>query len=94
MSDRPYDEALFRDRVPEAAARQLAAVLAYATECQLATLEMLELRKSASKSDLCRHRGITDTLVRHCRELGVSPRAGFGACPRLTALLPKASDEE
>lgn len=62
---------LFRDRVPEAAALQLAIVLASSTEYHLATLESLEMRKSTSKSDLARQRAICDTLVQQCRDLGM-----------------------
>ncbi len=36
---------LFKDRVPVAAAQQLATVLAWLTECQLATLEGMKLAK-------------------------------------------------
>lgn len=76
------DEALFRDRVPEAAARQLATVLAWAAECQLATLE--ELPRATSASRRRRHMAIAGTLVFHCIDLNVSPRGlnGYG-CPRL-----------
>lgn len=78
------EETLFRDRTPEAAARQLATVLAWAAECELATLEGLRERKSTSKHELRRHEEIAVTLVRHCRELGVEPRGIRGSpCPRL-----------
>jgi len=66
-------ESLFRDRVPEAAARQLATVLAWLTECQLATLEGLEGLKSTSKSELARQREICDKAVAQCKDLGVEP---------------------
>ncbi len=76
---------LFRDRHPESAARQLATVLVHATECHLATLEMLECRKNASASDKRRQKLICDTLVFHCADLNVNPRFGFGhPAPRLT----------
>jgi len=47
-------DTLFKDRVPEAAARQLATVLAWLTECQLATLQDLRQVKSTPKSKLAR----------------------------------------
>lgn len=75
---------LFARRTPEAAARQLAVSLAWLTECQLATLESLELRKSTSKSELARQRSICEDAVRHCYELSVEPRGMRGTgCPRL-----------
>lgn len=79
---------LFQNRVPEAAALQLAAVLAWAAECQLATLEHVSLRKSTSKADLHRHQSIADKLVFHCRDLNVQPTGLEGRfCPRLDKLL-------
>jgi hypothetical protein len=84
MTDNP----LFRDRVPEAAANQLAVVLAWATECALATVEQLEHRKRVSKRELARHQSIANELVAHCRELNVAPHGLGGApCPRLEKLL-------
>lgn len=81
-------EALFRHRVPEAAARQLATVLAWATECELATLETLQARKGTSKADLARHAEIVRQLVYHCRDLGVRPSGlGGSSCPRLVSAL-------
>lgn len=81
-------DGLFSERTPEAAATQLALVLAHATECQLATVESLELRKRTSLSELRRHRIIAAELVFNCADLNVPPR-GFwgGACPRLAELL-------
>jgi hypothetical protein len=87
-------ELLFRDRVPEAAARQLACVLAWAAECALATAEQIDLRKSASRSDRQRHRSIALTLVLHCKELGVNPRAGLnGPCPRLADAITEGTEK-
>jgi hypothetical protein len=84
------DALLFKDRVPVAAARQLAVVLAWLTECELATLERLSILKSASKHDLSRHRSICETAVRYCRELGVTPIGLEGRrCPRLAEELAK-----
>jgi hypothetical protein len=89
---------LFRDRVPEAAAHQLATVLAWLVECQLATLEQLMERKSSSRKDVERQALICTEAVRHCAELGVSPSGLAGkACERLRERLaafpwlPKAS---
>jgi hypothetical protein len=66
-------ERLFSKRVPEAAARQLAVVLAWVVECQLATLEQLEERKSTSARELNRQRSICDTAVWHFRDLQAEP---------------------
>lgn len=79
---------LFRDRVPESAAQHLAAVLAWLTECQLATLESLEMVKRTPKSELARQQQICDQAVAHCKDLGVSPRGLRGdSCPRLAERL-------
>jgi hypothetical protein len=79
---------LFRDRVPEAAARQLAVVLAWATECQLATVERLEMLSRTPKADLKRHSDIADTMVLHCHELRVTPQGLRGQrCTRLAERL-------
>lgn len=81
-------EALFARRTPEAAARQLAIVLASATEWNLATLERLQERKASSAHDKSRQQTICDDLVRHCRDLGVSPYGLNGwKCTRLADLL-------
>lgn len=88
---------LFKDRVPEAAAQQLATVLAWLAECQLATLEDLEGRKSTSKRELERQASICDMAVRQCSELGVSPLFGLNGqrClrlqERLSAIQPETS---
>jgi len=79
-----YGADLFETRTPEAAARQLATVLAWMAECELATLARYERLKSSSKNETERHREICNRLVRHCAELGVDPRGFSGApCPRL-----------
>lgn len=70
---RDTSEDLFRDRTPEAAARQMAITLAWLAECQLATLEGLLERKSSSKSEIERQRHICDTAVRQCEDLGIRP---------------------
>lgn len=83
-----HEEALFRDRVPEAAARQLATVLAWLTECQLATLEDMEARERTPKSLHARQAKICETAVRHCKELGVAPIGLEGRpCSRLRGQL-------
>lgn len=81
---------LFRNRTPEAAARQLAIVLKSATEMHLATLESLRMIKRTSKYELKRQQSICDTLVEQCIDLDV-PADARGlrgvACPRLDELL-------
>lgn len=79
---------LFKDRTPEAAARQIATVLAWLTECQLATLEGLEELKRTSKSELSRQREICEKAISQCKELGVTP-VGLGGsrCVRLAKRL-------
>ncbi len=64
---------LFVGRNPEGAARQLACVLAWAVECEMATLEGLRLVKRTSKSELERHRTIVDKMVEQCLDLGMRP---------------------
>lgn len=82
------EDPLFRDRVPEAAARQLAVVLAWLTECQLATLEGLKLVKRTSKSELARQEQICNKAVSQCKDLGVSPVGLRGTlCVRLAERL-------
>ena len=77
-------EPLFADRVPEAAARQLAVALAWLTECELATLERLQMMRKPPKGQLARHEGICDKAVEQCFELGVYPRGLRGeGCQRL-----------
>jgi hypothetical protein len=81
-------ERLFEDRTPEAAARQLATVLAWATECELATLERLKMMKKPPAGQLRRHQEIADTMVFHCRDLKVRAQGLSGrGCPRLAELL-------
>lgn len=85
-------EELFRDRGPEAAARQLAVVLAWLTECELATLERLKLRKSTSKAELARHESIVKDAVFHCRDLRVTPRGLAGRpCTRLAEAMKEVA---
>jgi hypothetical protein len=81
-------QSLFAQRVPEAAARQLAVVLAWATECELATLEELKEIKSSSKRSIERHQLICNKLLTHCHELGV-PAIGLDGrrCQRLEEAL-------
>jgi hypothetical protein len=80
--------ALFRERVPEAAALQLATVLAWLTEQQLETLEQLEASARSAKSAVTRQRQICDTAVAQCAELGVTPRGlAGGECTRLARRL-------
>lgn len=80
----PRDEPLFAERAPEAAARQLATVLAWLAECELATLERMEGRKSTSKYDLRRQGDIAERAVHQCLDLRVPPRGMLGRkCERL-----------
>lgn len=74
--------------MPEAAAQQLATVLAWLTECQLATLEGMQLVKRTSKYELARQQSICDKAVAHCKDLGVTPIGLRGdACIRLSERL-------
>lgn len=66
-------ERLFANRVPEAAARQCACVLAWLTECTLAALEDMKALKSTSVSRLQRQQAICDKAVAQCVDLGVEP---------------------
>lgn len=85
---------LFLERTPESAAWQLALVLAWATECQLASLEELKERKRASKYDIKRHASIASKLVFNCKDLNVPPK-GFGGkpCTRLAEYLERPKEE-
>ena len=75
---------MFKERAPEAAAWQLGVVLAWLTECQLATLEDLEGRKSTSKTEIARQRDICRQAVFHCADLAVPPKGLLGRdCGRL-----------
>ena len=85
--------ALVSERTVESALWQTALVLAWATECQLATLEELKHRKSASQSDIRRHASIASKLVFNCKDLNVPPKGFYGhPCTRLAKYLqrPKA----
>ena len=69
-------ERLFDDRV--------ATVLAWLTECELATLERLRRLKSTPQSELRRHETICNDAVLHCADLKIEPRELHGLpCPRL-----------
>lgn len=79
---------LFEERTPVSAAIQLALVLAWLAECELATLEWLRLTKSSSKRELRRHESICATLVYHCADLKVPPRGLLGRhCSRLAVAM-------
>lgn len=86
---------LFKDRVPEAAARQVAIVLAWLAEEQLATLELMRGRKGTSARDLKRQQGIVEKMVWQCADLGVPPRGLKGdRCLRLErAMLAIAAEK-
>lgn len=88
-------ERLFENRVPEAAARQCATVLAWLTECNLATLEGLRALKSTSAARLRRQQSICDTAVAHCIDLGIEPTGLRGdPCVRLIDLMRPISNTE
>lgn len=80
---------MFQDRVPEAAAQQIAVILAEAMEAHFATLEMMEMRRSTPARDIVRQRAIIAKLMPHCIDLKV-PAYGLGyvdGCPRFAAAL-------
>lgn len=63
---------------------------AYATECELATLEEISCRKSTSKSDISRHTEMVNEMVAICKEFhidgnmkGVSYKGFRSVLPRL-----------
>ncbi|MEL7494312.1 MAG: hypothetical protein AAGJ95_10175 [Cyanobacteria bacterium J06554_11] len=62
----------------------LGQALAFATECELATVERLNTLAKPPKSQLARHSDIADKLVQQCFALGVEP-VGIGkkSCGRL-----------
>ena len=85
---------LFTGRTAEGVAGGLAVTLAWLTECQMATLEGLEGKKSTPKGELNRQREICERAVAQCVDLGLKPGIrglrGF-PCPRLDAALKAAS---
>jgi hypothetical protein len=84
-------ESIFQDRTPHAAARQMARLLAYFAECQLATVVDLRGRKRTSKSELERHESIAKTLVYHIRDMKIQPEGLYGRpCSRLARALEPA----
>lgn len=85
--------AMFKNRTPEAAALQAGIVLAWLTECNLATLEELKELKSSSSYRIQRQQTICNTAVRHCIELGIEPVGLSGnRCTRLAAEIGRARD--
>ena len=82
---------LFKNRTPEAAARQMAVVLMYYLECQYATLEGLP--KSTSKRERARHQSIADGWLKQVMDLDISPQTrglrGAG-CGRVIEAMQKA----
>lgn len=88
------DYGLFDDRTAHACATQMAKVLAWMVECELATLARYERLKSSSKRETERHQEICDRLVRHCAELNIPPEGLDGkACPRLEERLESYSSD-
>lgn len=77
-------EPLLKNKLPEAAARQTAMVLAWSAESALVNLEALEQKTRTSKTDMRRMRETCDTLVAQCKDLGVDPVGLRGKrCDRL-----------
>lgn len=77
-------ELLFKNRVPEAAARQMAMVLVNLLECQFATLEGLPAR--TSKSERSRQESICDAYARQLVDLDIPsdyPGLWGAGCPRV-----------
>lgn len=56
--------------------------VAYFTECELATMEHYETRRSASKHERERHRKIAAKMVEFARAINVTTADAPG-CPRL-----------
>jgi hypothetical protein len=89
---------LFEDRVPEAAATQLAVaqlavVLAWLTECNLATLEEMLSRKSTPKYSIARQESICEKAVEHCRDMKVPPRGLRGQTTTRLARILRENDQ-
>lgn len=63
---------------------------AYYTECQLATLEHYEMRKSSSKSETERHRKIAEGMIECCKTVGAGP---FRSTPRLNERLALSTQD-
>lgn len=77
---------LFRDRPADVAAQQLAIVLMWLAECQLATLGRMQMRKSTGAGELDRQISICDQAIYHLADLNVDPelRGLRGLpCPRV-----------
>ena len=72
-----YEKDFIGDKSPDSIAVQTARVLAYATECELATSEIIQPLKSVSLYRKKRHRAICDKLVDHCYDLKIPP---IGLC--------------
>ena len=69
---------------------RLATVLAWFTECELATLERLRRLKSTPQSELRRHETICNDAVFNCADLKIEPRGLYGLpCPRLAEAMSK-----
>lgn len=81
-------EALFKNRVPDAAARQLAVVLAETAERNLSILEAIEDKKSSPKYVIQMQKDLCDMLVYHCWDLNVTPKGLSGNhCEKLAQRL-------
>lgn len=85
-------EGVFLKRNADSAARQLAVVLASATEWNLATLERMKMRKATTKYDLQRQEDICDKLVAQCIDLRIGASGLRGhLCGRLIERMRAAS---
>lgn len=71
------NESIFEDRTPEAAARQIALVLAQSVEYHLATLDELKEYKRTAKHRIERQESICDKLITHVRDLKIQPEGFF-----------------
>jgi hypothetical protein len=77
---------------PELLVQSLEKALAWATECELATIEYYRGLKHPPKNELERHEFIAKKLVMQCKVLGVKPidMEGFG-CGRLKECMEETS---
>lgn len=77
-------QSLFDDRVPAAAAFQLAVVLAEATEYAIESMEWGVYRKGVSMRERKRAKAAARTLILQCLELKVAPHGLLGReCKRM-----------
>lgn len=89
----PPSEALFKERTPEAAAIQMARVLATAVEGLLRTLDYCSNLKRFSKSELQRQTEWAQSMVRQVADLNVEPVGLLGQRCHLLHWWLKNSDK-